>query len=700
MAFPTSDLYKEAIDKLVKTTYIDGELSNSKGDIITIDNDTIDQGSFYITNQCVSSDAFSYGSVFSAEAGITLKTEIDRYSLYGATIQIYYNILLSNNEYERIPLGKFYVNEPNRVGRNITIKAYDEMVNLDEDISESTTGKPFDLLVMLSEKFGFELAQTQEEIEALVNGGLLLSVVGGQVKTYRDLLSYIASVTCTFAVFDRYGKLKLCTFSKEVTKEIDSKLRASSTFSDFETFFSVAKAKFITSSSYKEYVAYSTNNGLIYDFAEVPIVQGLDEANQEVLDNIFAELNQVNYTPCDITFSGDPSIDLGDMIRCYDRDGNEVISLVTFYKWTYRGRHQIKSAGSNPKVAAAKDKSNDTSNLEVAIESKTVAVYPFTNASDYTIKGGTDTSTMKDIIRITFAVNEDTTALFMATINFELDTDGIVEFEIYIDGVFYEENRFTQYCKQGANCITISTYITCEQDTAYRFVVYCKTKSVESKIKRLSANDETFNNAHQAVILAYENIVKVLKESEALPIETLEDTITYDVVDAVDIVPTMTVGQFNIKASIFGQGIAGKVAWDGTIMITEQAYMYNVGEDVEVSMLSREFLETYSTETQIPVPASIVEMFSLLETNNEVSMLSVIDEASVGTIVVNYIFNTAKALYYLFDESYVSFSSGSFKLNTEHSFGLVQQEIDSGHMYSMEIKTSDKESIESVVIEQ
>ena len=262
MAYPTSDLYKESINNLSRTSYIDGTLTTTTGKKIDITNETISQGSFYITNQCVSSDAFAYGSVFAAETGITLKIEFDRYSLYDAEIILNFNLLLSNGTYEKVPLGKFYVNEPNIVGKNISIKAYDKMIMLEEILDTSTTGTPYDFLVMMSTKFGFELAQTQSEIEALVNGTTLLSAMQDRINTYRDLLSYIACVTCSFAAFDREGKLKLYTYQKSVTKEIDGKIRSSSSFSDFETYYSAVTAKFVNNSVYKSYSA--TEEGGFY----------------------------------------------------------------------------------------------------------------------------------------------------------------------------------------------------------------------------------------------------------------------------------------------------------------------------------------------------------------------------------------------------------------------------------------------------
>ena len=357
MAYATSDLYKEAIDKSSRVTFVDGELITTKGTKVNITNETIDAGSLYITNQCVSSDAFAYGSVFTAEAGITLKTEIDRYSLYDSEIKLFFNILLSNNEYERIPLGKFYVNEPNRVGKNITLKAYDGMIKLEKAIDESTTGTAYELLLYIGDKCSVEIAQTEEEILALPNSDILLSVGEDRIDTYRDLVSYIAQVTCTFAIFDREGKLKLCEYGTSSVKTIVAKQRTSSKFSDFETYFSSVKGSFVYEGSYKAYFNIGEeDDGLLYDAGEIPIIQGLDETNQAVIDNMYAKLENVKYVPCDISFNGDPSLDLGDMIVNIDRFGNKITSLVTFYKWSYRGGHQIKSAGSNPKLSSVKEK--------------------------------------------------------------------------------------------------------------------------------------------------------------------------------------------------------------------------------------------------------------------------------------------------------------------------------------------------------
>ena len=688
MAYPTSDLYKESINNLSRTSYIDGTLTTTTGKKIDITNETISQGSFYITNQCVSSDAFAYGSVFAAETGITLKIEFDRYSLYDAEIILNFNLLLSNGTYEKVPLGKFYVNEPNIVGKNISIKAYDKMIMLEEILDTSTTGTPYDFLVMMSTKFGFELAQTKSEIEALVNGTTLLSAMQDRINTYRDLLSYIACVTCSFAAFDREGNLKLYTYQKSVTKEIDGKIRSASSFSDFETYYSAVTAKFVNNSVYKSYsVIEEEGTGLLYDLGEIPIVQGLDETNQDVINNIYEELKQIRYVPCDVTFNGDPSLDLGDMIKCIDRDGQEIISLVTFYKWTYRGNHQLKSAGSNPKLLSVKEKkNNDVANLQSEIESKTVAVYSYSNISEYKVKGGdiNNIYSMKEVVTLSFATNSDTTAIFISTISFSLDTDGIVEFSLYIDNVPQENDVYKQYCQKGENTVTFMTYISCSTDRAtYRCSIFCRTESTISDIRQAKADILTSNNK-------YNSIIQALSNNSSLPISS----ITYDTVEPETTVPTAIIKKGQSKAVVFGQGLAAKAPWDGTITMFETVDVVNIIDSLKINKP----IEEFNINRQIPIGPTISETVANVLITNNLQISGITDTLSINEVITNYTLDTTKADLYEYNRQYIN-SNGYYSLNTEYEYNSIEEAIDSGSLCKLKLVTEDKSAIESVVIE-
>lgn len=702
MAFETSELYKEAIDSLSRTTYISGSLVTQSGREIQITNETIDQGSLYITNQCVSSDSFSYGSVFAAEMGITLKTEIDRYSLFGAKIELSFNILLSNNEYETLPLGVFYVNEPNRVGQNISIKAYDKMVDLEDELETSTTGTPYELLSLIGEKFEIDLAQSQNEIDELTNGTQLLSAMQDRISSYRELLSYIACVTCSFAIIDRAGKLKLVPYQTEVSKQVAINLRSSSSFSDFETYYSGITASFIEEGVFNKYASLSEDeSGLLYEMGEIPAVQGLAESNQQILDNIFDTLSQVRYTPCDITFTGDPSIELGDMIKCVDRKGNVMLSLVTFYKWSYRGRHQIKSAGSNPKLSSVKEKkSSDLSGLQAQIESKTVAVYSFANASEYTVKGGMpdDVYSMKEVITMSFSPNVDTTAVFLATVTFDLDVDGLVEFRMYIDSVPQDTDVFSQYCQKGKNMVTFTTVIPCSSEAAsYKCSIFCRTEAVVSDVRQIKADIITSNNAKNAVISAYDSIVSALNSNSSLPISSLSQ-ISYDTAEPETTVPTLTIKKGFAKASIFGQGLATKAPWDGTITVFDELSSAIMQSDIETTL---PFVRAVvnSIETQVPTSEIVSDNVSPAHMLSVMSVTAVNDTLLMNEVVTNYTFDTSKSGAYEYNTQAISTDNNEYSLIGAYTYNSEAEEIDEGSLCNLKVMTSDKSNVESVVIE-
>lgn len=696
MAYQTSALYKEAIDKECRVTFIDGTLTTAKGTVINIANDVIDQGSCYITNQCVNGDAFSLGSVFSAEAGITLKTEIDRYSLYDASIKLYFNILLSNNEYERIPLGVFYVNDPKRVGKHISIKAYDKMIYLEEDLYESLTGTPYDLLYYIANKFNFKLAQSESEIRALTNGNKLLSVDVERVDTYRTLLSFIGLATCTFACFDRNGQLKLVSYANIESKTIVAKQRTTSSFSDFETYYTSVKASFLVDGAYTPYLkAQEGSTGLLYDLGSVPIIQGLPSENQAALDAIFASLTPIKYTPCDITFNGDPSVDLGDKIINIDREGHQFTSLVTFYKWTYRGRHQIKSAGANPKLTANKDKSaKEIETLQAQVANKTVPVYTFTNVSKHEIE-----QELEIIATLRFSSSSVTSAIFMATVNFSLDVDGVVEFGLYMDGVFLDGSKVVQYCNKGPNSVTMVNYLACDKGARYILTLQAKTYFEESDLRTQAAKIATNEKANQAIVTSYESLVATLKSASSVPITTLPATITYDTVLPSYEQPMMTINKDSIKAIVFAQGLDAKQAWDGTITVVDESVRLDIASVKPLSLLKSS--DTLSVIPQVPVGGTFVEssMRFTIANPTMVSLLNPRDVVVCGEVFKDYTFETAKESAYAYGREHVIIEDNAFKLKTVYVSHGTATEIDEGSLKVVQLNTIDKSRIESVVVE-
>ena len=326
--------------------------------VINLNDSDIIKDSVYISNQCTNGSEYEYGCVYCAECGITIKSAIDRYSLYDAELRLFWS-LWTGSAWEEIPLGVYYISEPNRINDKISIKALDRMTLLDKNVDEDTTGTMKQLLAYISEKCGVELAQTDEELDELVNSDALYSVYSDKVETYRDLLAYICMMSASFGTFDRNGKLKLVQYATNPCVTLTRKHRfANANFSDYTTSFVGIKARFIAEENYAPYEAGETGNGLILDMGDNPIVRGLPETKHTLLENVYNVLRNVRYTPFEIETLSNPAIELGDLVSNTEvgKDGKTYVSPITYYYWTYRGKHKLRAVGGNPKLSGINNK--------------------------------------------------------------------------------------------------------------------------------------------------------------------------------------------------------------------------------------------------------------------------------------------------------------------------------------------------------
>src|SRR5574344_300853 len=162
--YTVSDAFLQAVQNNTRNYYWTGTLTTTKGTTCEFGNKDILKGSGYITNQCCGDNEIELGSVYSAELGITLFSDIDRYTLEGATIRLSFFLQVDDGEYEEVPMGIFEISEANRTIKCLSIKAYDYMLRFDADFDEKVTnGVAYDLLQLACEACKVELANTKEE---------------------------------------------------------------------------------------------------------------------------------------------------------------------------------------------------------------------------------------------------------------------------------------------------------------------------------------------------------------------------------------------------------------------------------------------------------------------------------------------------------------------------------------------------------
>ena len=133
--YPVSKEYQKAISESSRSFFWTGMITTKAGKKYTFGNKDIVKGSGYISRQCSGSSEIELGSVYAAELGISLFSDIDRYSLEDASITVSFHLKVGD-AYEEVPMGIFYIAEANRKIKTLELKAYDAMLNLDKTMGE------------------------------------------------------------------------------------------------------------------------------------------------------------------------------------------------------------------------------------------------------------------------------------------------------------------------------------------------------------------------------------------------------------------------------------------------------------------------------------------------------------------------------------------------------------------------------------
>lgn len=413
--YPVSEAFLSAVQENTRRYYWTGKITTKTGVVHEFSEKEIVKGSGYISAQCCGNAEMELGTMYAAEIGITLFLSVDRYSLDGATVELFYHLCLADGTYESIPMGVYEVSEANRMVKCLELKAYDYMLRFEENFSgTSTAGTAYEIIMLCCGACHVEFAQTQEEIDAMPNGTEILSVYSdNDIETYRDVLYYIGQVLGGFFVINREGKLELRKYGNEPVMEITQKQRFSSSFSDFITRYTAISSTNLRTQT-AEYYALETDDGLTMNLGSNPFLQfGLEETRKTLCENILADISVIAYVPFDSETIGNPALDLGDVIRFSGghADG-EQITCITSIQCKIGGKQTLKCVGKNPRLSQAKSK-NDKNlvGLLNQIDEGKVGFFSFTNAKAFEL-GETEV----EVISIDFTAGEVTQAEFIGLV--------------------------------------------------------------------------------------------------------------------------------------------------------------------------------------------------------------------------------------------------------------------------------------------
>ena len=120
--YPVSSTFLQAVQENTRKYYWTGKITTKNGVVYNFDAEDIVKGSGYISSQCCGSTEIELGTVYAAEMGISLFSEINRYTLEDAKVELFYHLQIAGGSYERIPMGIFEVSEANRKAKCLEIK--------------------------------------------------------------------------------------------------------------------------------------------------------------------------------------------------------------------------------------------------------------------------------------------------------------------------------------------------------------------------------------------------------------------------------------------------------------------------------------------------------------------------------------------------------------------------------------------------
>ena len=424
--YPVSNAFHTAVKANTRKYYWTGRITTTAGTVYEFDQEDMVKGSGYITSQCCGSTEIELGTVYAAEMGISLFSEINRYTLEDAIVELFYHLQVAGGSYETIPMGIFEVSEANRKAKCLEIKAYDYMVRFEKAFSAlESIGNAYDFMVLCSNACDVDLAQDRATIEAMPNGSENLSIYSdNDIETYRDVLFYVGQVLGGFFVINRAGELELRKYGNTPVLLVERKHRFSSSFSDFITRYTAVSSTNLRT-QIAEYYALDPDDGLTMNLGVNPLLQfGLEETRRQLCENILDDLSAINYVPFDSDTIGNPALDVGDILSFSGGQADVTkYACITSNSIKIGGRQSIKCVGKNPKLSQAKSKNDkNISGLLAQIEAGKIRIHTFTNASAFTVQN-VDTK----IISIEFATTEANHAQFFGQVIVDITADQVTK---------------------------------------------------------------------------------------------------------------------------------------------------------------------------------------------------------------------------------------------------------------------------------
>lgn len=259
-----------------------------------------------VTEAVSASDGLTMGSTISSKLTLSLKMPEDPLPLEGGWVEPWAGFYGAEGY---CPLGKFYISKVESKGGLVTVEAYDAFSKTEEEYVPTITmpAHPDAIVADICAQKHFTL-----DGESVL--GIPSDVKIGYVEgTIRQYLGWIAGLAGKNARFNRKGELcfkwySTTNYSVAASLQYMSGLKKL-TESDFV-------AQSITSGTSENTIVAGSGTGFSF---ENPFM------TRDILDGIFESVIKsaggIQYTPAQLKWRGDPSIEAGDVVRAEAKNG-------------------------------------------------------------------------------------------------------------------------------------------------------------------------------------------------------------------------------------------------------------------------------------------------------------------------------------------------------------------------------------------
>ena len=482
--------------------------------------------SFKITNQLCENSKVALGGVYTAKLTLTFDTAfanatVTRGGWLGVVITPEIGITLADETVEFVPAPskEYIVNEAKWTEQGLSITAYDNLSKFDKSLNyNQSTGKAFDFLTYACNECGVVLGMTEQECEALTNGSYVFGLYpDDSVKTYRDLIAWLAQACACFALIGRDGKLYLK--SLPAPSEVDTintgKRFTGASFSDFETFYTGISVVNIDSNT-TSYYNVTPDNGLTMNLGSNPFLQyGTDEVKAQVRTAILNKLATFRATPFSATMLTNPAYDLGDCLKFVGGIADDNFCVIMQYALDI-DKLSVLGFGENPALMSAQSKTDkDISGLKGQNKENKITYYTYSNVGDISIEDDPE-----QVCNIRFATVEQTTVTLWQEYKLDVTLDDAntpaqITAHYYIDGIEETYTPVDTIGEDGEHILGLQYYIqNVDGGTAHTFTV---TLEVAGGAADIAAGDIHVCLSGQGLV-GSDSFTGIIEASDTIPL--------------------------------------------------------------------------------------------------------------------------------------------------------------------------------------